>query len=114
MTTDVDKEGVLVALRDAFHQLKQRRSMYIGDDFDSLVAFFVGYSIAVRQSTGFDLMAEIRDWVKATYRVEFAVMWPHYLLAEISKGDEERATDLFFATVAGFTEQGAASRNRAG
>lgn len=89
-------------LMDAINQIEHRRSMYIGGSFESLVAFLVGYSTALKQHAGVDLMEEVRNWVKEAYGAEFAVMWPYFLLAEGAKGDEAMATKLCFDTIADF------------
>ncbi len=76
-----------------------RPGMYFKGGFDSLVAFFDGYSLAVGRLTGHDPMRDAQEWAKTKYRREFSLYWPYYLLNVVAKGDEQTAMELFFTTL---------------
>ncbi len=79
--------------------------MYIGDGFDALVAFIVGYAEATKRNIGVELIEPLQDYVKAAYGVNFAVMWPYYLADEVAQGDEAQATLLVFSFLDDFISE---------
>jgi len=84
--------------------------MYFSEEFDSLVAFLVGYSEATKQNSGVDLMSLIQEYVKSAYNAEFAILWPYYLAEEVAKGDNSRSNQLVFDMLDAFiSDQGLAN-----
>ena len=101
MSTRTDR-FVFRDLRTVLDLVRVRRGMYFSDGFESLVAFLVGYSEAIKRTVGVDLMSLFQEHVKSVYEADFSVFWPYYLLDEIADADEERATELVFSTLNDF------------
>ncbi|MDJ1495035.1 hypothetical protein QNI19_19000 [Cytophagaceae bacterium DM2B3-1] len=82
--------------------LKHRRGMYVADGYIPLVSFLEGYGLALRDACQVDMFSDFQNWIYTRQKRRFAVSWSSYILIDIAKKDEQKATDMLFEWLSEF------------
>ncbi|WP_196887918.1 hypothetical protein [Aureivirga sp. CE67] len=89
----MEKEKILNLL---WH-LQNRRNMYVlGDSYESLENFLIGYFIGIKEFSKKDYLVEFSEWLKIKENDSFSVFPTGYILNVLSDGNSDIAEKKLF------------------
>lgn len=87
---------IYTLLKNVSSNLRSRDSQYLlyGIDYGNLSTFIIGYILAIDQVTHSKVSDEFQEWLHVKVHVHFNLHWSAYILIEMAKNNEKKATIL--------------------
>lgn len=76
----------------------------IGNDYDSICTFLVGYSLGYREAANVDVAKAFQEWLQVKEKKHFSLHWSAYILNHMADNDKKKAQRILFKLLNRFIE----------